>query len=151
MTLGDIVVGVDGSGHGRRALAWAVEEAALRGSRCIAVYAWDYAEATTDSYVSPAAQDEATTTARALLSAEVGGVGVPRRGDVQIEERIEPGPAARVLVAASQVASLLVVGSHGRGGVASALLGSVSLDCVHHAACPVVVVPPQDRAGHDRE
>jgi nucleotide-binding universal stress UspA family protein len=40
----------------------------------------------------------------------------------------------------SGVADLLVVGNRGRGGVRSALLGSVALHCVTHARCPVLVV-----------
>jgi nucleotide-binding universal stress UspA family protein len=50
------------------------------------------------------------------------------------------GNAAQVLLDASAGADLLVVGSRGHGGFASALLGSVSLHCTHHARYPVVVV-----------
>ena len=50
------------------------------------------------------------------------------------------GNAARVLLDALAGAELLVVGSRGRGGFAEALLGSVGQHCVHHAACPVVVI-----------
>jgi nucleotide-binding universal stress UspA family protein len=49
----------------------------------------------------------------------------------------EPGT---LLVEESRHAALLVVGSRGHSGVASVLLGSVSGHCVHHAACPVVVI-----------
>jgi nucleotide-binding universal stress UspA family protein len=51
------------------------------------------------------------------------------------------GPAGPALVKASDGASLLVVGSRGRGAVASSVLGSVSLQCVHPARVPVVVIP----------
>ncbi|CAL9115772.1 unnamed protein product [Musa textilis] len=36
--------------------------------------------------------------------------------------------------------NLLVVGSHGKGALQRAFLGSVSNYCVHHAKCPVLVV-----------
>lgn len=39
---------------------------------------------------------------------------------------------------------LLVLGSHGRGAVKRALLGSVSNYCVHNAKCPVLVVRKQE-------
>jgi nucleotide-binding universal stress UspA family protein len=47
-----------------------------------------------------------------------------------------------VLIEQAQAADLLVVGHRGRGGLASALLGSVGLHCVLHAACPVIIVRP---------
>ena len=53
---------------------------------------------------------------------------------------VTTGNPAEELVRASRGADMLVVGSHGRGGFASLLLGSVSSQVVHHAACPVVVI-----------
>jgi Universal stress protein family len=44
--------------------------------------------------------------------------------------------------ALAQATDLLVVGSHGHSSLVNALLGSVSAECVRHATCPVVVIPP---------
>jgi len=58
---------------------------------------------------------------------------------------LREGQAADVLVAESQDADLLVVGSRGLGGFRGLLLGSVGLQCAHYAGCPVVIVPhPHD-------
>jgi len=60
-----------------------------------------------------------------------------------IRHTIVEGPAAKVLIAASDGADLLVVGNRGRGGFSSLALGSVGQACVHHARCPVLVIRPR--------
>ena len=52
------------------------------------------------------------------------------------------GHPAEALIDRSADADLLVVGRRGQGGFKEMLLGSVSRDVVHHASCPVVVIPP---------
>jgi hypothetical protein len=69
-------------------------------------------------------------------SKEVSGL----EPEVPVRPLVTEGHAAEVLLRASKGADLLVVGSRGHGGFASAMLGSVSLYCVLHAHCPVVVV-----------
>lgn len=139
-----IIVGVDGSPVSRRALAWALQEAGMRKSPLVAVYAW-----TAPSDLIPVGQmlgqayeassgdlRELQQLADERLAALVSEV----EGAEGIELRALPGRASEVLVDLSSEAELLVVGSHGRGALAGALLGSVSQACVHHASCPVVVV-----------
>ncbi|MFE6648464.1 universal stress protein [Nocardioides sp. NPDC057772] len=65
-----------------------------------------------------------------------------RRPEVSVE--LEAGPVAHELDAASAHASLLVLGSRGRGPISSRILGSVSRSTVKDARCPVVVLRPGD-------
>eukprot|EP00271_Cylindrocystis_brebissonii_P003730 TRINITY_DN149_c0_g1_i1.p2 TRINITY_DN149_c0_g1~~TRINITY_DN149_c0_g1_i1.p2 ORF type:complete len:170 (+),score=32.95 TRINITY_DN149_c0_g1_i1:360-869(+) len=64
------------------------------------------------------------------------------RSDIQVEGDVVFGePRESICSAVEQLnADLLIMGSHGRGAVKRALLGSVSNYCIHHAKCPVVVV-----------
>jgi len=68
--------------------------------------------------------------------AEVSG----QEPDVPVRPLVAEGAAADVLLHEAKGADLLVVGSRGHGGLASALLGSVSMYCVLHAHCPVLVL-----------
>jgi nucleotide-binding universal stress UspA family protein len=142
---GKVVVGVDGSEESRRALAWALAEARLRGVGCVLVHAWDFGLAASSPAPGNALQvqvDDADT----LLDSDLA---FARTSDVPVKGILVHGSASGALVDASADALILVVGTRGRGGLASALLGSVSSACVHHASCPVVVVPPAGRAGGD--
>jgi nucleotide-binding universal stress UspA family protein len=62
---------------------------------------------------------------------------------LSVTVRAVNGFAAQELIEASRYADLLVVGSRGGGGFARLMMGSVSDQVVHHAYCPVVVVPGQ--------
>ena len=62
--------------------------------------------------------------------------------EVEISYRPVHAPPLKSLVALSADARMLVVGTRGRGGLKGMLLGSVSEQCVRHAACPVLVVRP---------
>lgn len=53
--------------------------------------------------------------------------------------------AAAVLLDAATRARLVVVGTHGRGPIAGALLGSVGLELIHHADAPVLIA--RERGG----
>lgn len=61
--------------------------------------------------------------------------------DIEVETVIHPGAAKWALIGESERLSLLVVGSSAHGPVIGALLGSVAVAMLHHAECPVVIVP----------
>ncbi len=132
-----IVVGVDGSGPSKAALAWAVRQARLTGAVVEAVIGWEFP--TTYGYPVPVSDvnwEELAENVLADAVAEVAGAA----GQVEISRKVAEGNAAQVLLDASAGAELLVVGSRGHGGFVEALLGSVGQHCVHHATCPVVVI-----------
>ncbi len=140
-----VVVGVDGSEHGEAALAFAAEEAALRDAGLRIVCAWQFpANMTMDmgavSGVFESFRDEAE-----LIAAEAVETVKQLRPAVNAHAKVVDGHPATVLLEESRGATLLVVGSRGRGGLAGILLGSVSQHVIHHAPCPVTVVPsPQE-------
>jgi nucleotide-binding universal stress UspA family protein len=145
---GAIVVGVDGSEASREAIRWAAEEARLRSTSLVAVYAWSFIppQPIGDPGMLavpvgdlPGQLDAEKDAARAALDAAVDEVLGGEQG-VEVERKLAEGDAGDVLVAESADAELLVVGSHGRSGFKAAILGSVSRHVVAHASCPVVVV-----------
>jgi nucleotide-binding universal stress UspA family protein len=131
-----VVVGVDGSESSRRALRWAARQAELTGAALQVVHAWDVPSAY--GYV-PVVELDWEAEARAELARTVkDALGAEHAGELHGE--LVRGHAAESLLAASEGADLLVVGSRGRGGFAGMLLGSVSQYLVTHARCPVVVI-----------
>ncbi len=141
-----IVVGVDGSTSSRDAIKWAIDEARLRKTRVEAVFAWQSPLMVGLQYIPPDLLDPDALDrhAQEIVDAAVAEVG--ETPDVEIESRAVEGVPTHVLLAEARDADMLVLGSRGRGGFAELLLGSVGQQCVHHAACPVVIVRP-DRNG----
>jgi len=133
-----IVVGVDGSIGARVALKWALEEARLRGVELDVVHAWEYLGVVTVGYIA-VDRTQMEEAAQLLVERMLEQVGAAKDDDVHA--MVVEGAPARVLLDASRGAALVVVGSRGRGGFSGMLLGSVSRQVVHHARCPVVVVP----------
>lgn len=144
--MGRIVVGIDQSECSRQALAWALEEARRRGDTLEIIYAFGATSGwigmgdvvgavVTENF----AEDQVAVAARTVLDEEVAIV-IGTECDVDLVLRTVPLHAGEALVEASKGADLLVVGTHGHGDIRSALVGSVSSHCVHHAVCPVVTV-----------
>ncbi|MGO9139889.1 MAG: universal stress protein [Streptosporangiaceae bacterium] len=138
-----IVVGVDGSNGSERALDWAVREAALQHAALTVLTVHPVAaQWTGHPMVLPADAPEverARQAAEEMTSKALSQLSDGKPASVTV--RAANGLVADELISASRDADLVVVGSRGAGGFASLLLGSVSSQVVHHAECPVVVVP----------
>jgi nucleotide-binding universal stress UspA family protein len=137
-----IVVGIDGSGASYRALQWTVAEAARRHLRIDVVNAYDDGIVMPFGPVPVVHRADLEKSSQMLLETTVARAldGADAR-DVPVELIPAPHRPARALLDVADGADLLVVGSRGHGTFAGSLLGSVSQQCVHHAPCPVVVVP----------
>jgi len=134
----EIVVGVDDSPESEPALAYAFEQANLRGATVRAIHAWQlplnaYApEITYDLDEIRKAQQQVIRDRLAALR--------ERYPNVAVSEETPSAHPANALIDASSSADLVVVGSRGMGALGSILLGSVSRAVLHHAHCPVAVV-----------
>ncbi|MFF4651143.1 universal stress protein [Streptomyces sp. NPDC001380] len=136
-----VTVGVDGSPESLSAAEWAAGEAALRGAPLRLVLAWPWL-----FNAPPKAEDSDTGLAQEMLQEVESGLREGHPGLGITSERIADHPA-EVLVAAAGEAGLLVLGSRGLGALAGFLVGSVGLQVLARAACPVVLV----RAGEGVE
>jgi nucleotide-binding universal stress UspA family protein len=136
-----IVAGVDGSPSSIMALRWAVRQAELTGGTIDAVISWEFPIAAGGMGWAPTSGIDDTDYAELAtkgLSDAIAEVSPPP--GVTIRQVVVEGNPAQVLLDAAANADLLVVGNRGHGGFADALIGSVSVRCLHHANCPVVVV-----------
>ncbi|MEY9988911.1 nucleotide-binding universal stress UspA family protein [Streptomyces sp. V4I8] len=140
-----VIAAVDGSDDSLVALDWAFDAALLREAPLRVVHAWQYA-AWAKPEVLPAGRpvpedDPVLDRVRRYLEARVER---PATEYVVVE-----GEPAAVLPELGSGAQLLVLGSRGRGGFASLLLGSTGMAAARDAGCPVVVVPKPGREVHD--
>lgn len=139
---GGVVVGDDGSEGASEAIRYALEEARRRNATLHVVRAWSIMSTSRPAHVpagfaaslaeyEEATRAEETERVQRLLGDQTG---------VPVEIHCVHSPAAQALMAASETADVLVVGSRGVGGFRSLVLGSVAEQCVRHASGPVVVV-----------
>lgn len=133
-----IVVGTDGSQHAERAVAFAFEEASLRGLPLSVVHCWridapDEAQWDTDAFASRRA-DHVRWVGESLAGLRM------KYPDVTVTTDVLEGRPGVILTEFSRGAELVVVGARGRGGVERLLLGSVGQTLLHHAHCSVAVV-----------
>jgi nucleotide-binding universal stress UspA family protein len=146
-----IVVGVDRSVASTAALEWALAEAARRGRPLTAARAW--VDPVTAGYpIGTVLQGSADEVGKAALASaqealKEATATVPDADGVDVHAVALRGAAGPALTDASRDADLLVVGTRSMNALSRAVLGSVSSSVLHHAHCPVVVVPEPQEAG----
>jgi nucleotide-binding universal stress UspA family protein len=135
-----VVVGVDSREHSGRILAHGFREAAIRGATLRAVHVWDYLEV---DFAADPLRELTWTEGRHGESVEftelLGAYSVDYP-DVVVEQVVVDTRPYLGLVQAAEHADLLVVGSRGRGTMASITLGSTSHRLLTAAPCPLLVI-----------
>src|SRR5260221_13853793 len=138
-----IVAGVDGSPVSITALRWAIDQAEVTGGTVDAVIAWEFPVVGGSFGWAPTAPFDDTDyseIAAKTLNAAVTDASLPP--GVTVNQIVREGSAAQEPLNAAKDADLLVVGNRGHGGVADALIGSVSVPCPQHPTCPGGIIPP---------
>src|ERR1700739_1806080 len=130
-----VLVGIDGSPASELATAIAFDEASRRGVGLVALHAWS----DTEVIELPGLDWSAVKSQEELALAERLAGWQERYPDVAVDRLLGCDKPARQLIERSDSAQLVVVGSHGRGGFAGMLLGSVDAAGVHGARRPVIV------------
>jgi nucleotide-binding universal stress UspA family protein len=138
-----VVVGVDASPSSVLALKWAADYAATTGARLRAVLAWHYPAAAGPAPVGVAPQVVSDQVRNDMVAALAAAVAEGAPG-MEVDQAVDYGHPVQVLVDESAKADLLVVGSRGHSAFTGMLVGSVSIHCVTHAHCPVVVIRGSD-------
>jgi nucleotide-binding universal stress UspA family protein len=137
-----IVVGVDGSGHSRKALERAANEAAVHH---LPLTVLTVHQAVRDVYGSASHYtDDAALTDKARQAAQADSdqvlAGLSAK-PASVTVTAVHGLPAEELIKASEGADMLVLGRRGTGGFGRLLMGSVTSQVAHHSRCPVLIVP----------
>lgn len=138
---GPVVVGWTTDGTSDAALDFGAAEAARTSTPLVLVHTWSAPPLALDDAGGLTAEEVLAAERRSLSeAAERVRVAHPA---LTVSELARSGPAASAIVRAGSDASLVVVGSRGRGPVLGFLLGSVSRDVLANMPAPVAVVPPE--------
>ena len=151
--VGPVVVGVDESPSARDALELGFQEAQRRGCGLVAVrvYPLPIAPYAADTAV-PLYDEDAVRQAEAHDLDATLAPWREKHPAVVVKAHIGPGSPAQNLIDVSTRAALLIVGSRGYGALVGTIVGSVGLQLLHHADCPVMIVHSErirGRSSHD--
>jgi nucleotide-binding universal stress UspA family protein len=139
-TMKKIVVGIDGSPPSEEALRWAYDEARRAGADVVVVHAWSYPYGGHTLRNGADPREQMKLDALRQLEASIDSLAGSRDDGPSVHARLVEDSAAKALIDEAADADLVVVGSRGRGGFTSLMLGSVSRAVVQHAPCPIAVI-----------
>jgi nucleotide-binding universal stress UspA family protein len=143
-----IIVGIDGSGHSQRALEWAMREAAVRRTPLVVLTVHEavagYFGGVSSYPDDPARTEQARVAAQAETDKVLASLDGPHLESVTV--KAVHGFPVEELINAGKDADMIVLGSRGAGGFTRLMMGSTAGQVTQHAHCPVVIVPPEDRA-----
>lgn len=142
VAIGRIVVGIDDSPGSDEALMWGVEESMRVGAEIELIHAWSYPYANGRHHGSDPRHEMRLDAMRTLEAAELRVKGFCEH--LRVHSIVSEESPAKAIIDAGRDADLIVVGTRGRGGFASLVLGSVSRTVLQHATVPVVLVRSSD-------
>jgi nucleotide-binding universal stress UspA family protein len=149
-----IVVAVDGSAHSNAAVKWAARESVLRKAPVKLVHAITPGLGTWETSGPNPDMDQWHRDNAKVILADAEAIFKAAHDDsaaIDLETALVESSAVPAVIEASAGAQLIVVGSRGLGHVGRLLLGSVSSSLIHHAHCPVAVIPHhEEREATDR-
>ncbi|QNN51189.1 universal stress protein [Nocardioides mesophilus] len=138
---GAVVVGVDATTHSDAALEWATRYATAHHRPLLLVHAAGV-PTVYESLSGPTENRRELRIAGRRTTDRALGLVRQQAPELEVRVHMALGIARDVLLDSIEGAHLLVVGSRGRGSLASFVLGSVSVGMAAKAPCPVVVVRP---------
>jgi len=130
-----VLVGIDGSRASELAIEIAFDEASARGADLVALHVWNDADMSTVFGIDASVVQ---TAAEKALAESLAG-WQERYPEVTVHRVVEFERPVRHILTQSERAQLVVLGSHGRGGFAGMLLGSVSTAIAQEARVPVII------------
>jgi nucleotide-binding universal stress UspA family protein len=150
---GSIVVGIDGSVGSAKALHWAAEQARLEHRSLTLIHVVNHR---VDMWAGEPGFDlnevlaAMSAEGQELLDNAVASLRLEPHDDLVVSRVLVKGDPRQILIDASAQAASIVLGSRGRGPIASLLLGSVSVGVTRLARCPVVVLRPEEGTAPSR-
>ncbi len=158
-SVGRAVLAWDGSGGARAAVDLLETSPIFAGARVRVVSVaedefpwWTGLPIDGSPELQPAYADAATESRRDHVELVRRMADELRQGGIEAEAECREGDAATELLAAARAwkADVIVMGTHGRTGLARLVLGSVARNVLHHSSCSVLIarVPDGSQPGH---